>query len=121
MFSVEADDAERLIKIRWSGKVDSTEMRTCAEQLAGSLAEVRPGFRILTDMTDLESMDPTGARFLGSIMDLCLEKQVGHVVRVLPEPHKDIGFNIMSYFHYGSKVRVTTCQSLTDAWQLLAE
>jgi hypothetical protein len=66
---------------------------------------MRPGFRVLVDMTDLESMDYAGAPYIGSIMDLCVTKQVEHVVRVIPNPHKDIGLNIMSYLRYGSKVR----------------
>jgi hypothetical protein len=66
-------------------------------------------------------MDYTGAPYIGTIMDLCLTKQVEHVVRVIPNPHKDIGLNIMSHFHYGSKIRVTICESLKDAMRRLAE
>jgi hypothetical protein len=56
MFSVEASDAERLIKINWSGRVDSDEMRRCAEEIGVTASKMRPGFRVLADMTDLESM-----------------------------------------------------------------
>ena len=62
-------------------------------------------------------------------MDFCLQclqslqarKQVEHVVRVIPDPHKDIGLNIMSHFRYGSKIRVTVCENLADAMRRLAE
>jgi hypothetical protein len=66
-------------------------------------------------------MDYAGSPFIGSIMDLCLAKQVEHVVRVIPNPRKDIGLNIMSYLRYGSKVRVTICDNLDDAMRRLAE
>ena len=115
MFSIEASDAERLIKIIWSGNVDSDEMRRCAEEIGVTVSKMRPGFRLLADMTDLHSMDYAGAPYIGSVMDLCVAKQVEHVVRVIPDPRKDIGLNIMSYFHYGSKVRVTVCENLADA------
>jgi hypothetical protein len=121
MFSIEASDAERLIKISWSGQVDSDEMRRCAEEIGVTASKMRPGFRVLADMTGLESMDPAGAPYIGSVMDLCVTKQVEHVVRVIPDPRKDIGLNIMSYFHYGSKIRVTVCENLPDAMQRLAE
>jgi anti-anti-sigma regulatory factor len=121
MFSIEVSDAERLIKISWSGKVDSEEMRRCAEEMSVAASKIRPGFRLLADMTCLESMDSAGAPYIGSVMDLCVAKQVEHVVRVIPDPHKDIGLNIMSYFHYGSKVRVTICDNLADALRRLAE
>ena len=72
MFSIEASDAERLIKISWLGHVSSEEMRRCAEETGAKVSRMRPGFRVLVDMTALESMDYTGARHIGSIMDLCL-------------------------------------------------
>jgi anti-anti-sigma regulatory factor len=121
MFLIEVSDAERLVKITWSGKVDSDEMRRCAEEMSVRASKIRPGFRLLADMTGLESMDLAGAPYIGSVMDLCAARQVEHVVRVIPDPRKDIGLNIMSYFHYGSKVRVTICDNLADAMRRLAE
>ena len=121
MFSIEASDDRRLIKISWSGQVHSEEMRRCAEEVGVTAAQMRPGFRLLADFTDLESMDSAGAPYIGSVMDLCLARQVERVVRVIPDPRKDIGLNIMSYFHYGSKVRVTTCDNLADAMRQLTE
>jgi hypothetical protein len=119
MFAIEASDAERLIKISWSGRVDSDEMRRCADEIGVTTSKMRPGFRVLVDMTDLESMDYSGAPYIGSIMDLCLTKKVEHVVRVIPNPRKDIGLNIMSYLRYGAKVRVTICENLADAMRQL--
>jgi hypothetical protein len=78
---------------------------------------MRPGFRLLSDLTGLESMDPTGTSYIAAMMDLFAAKQVGLVVRVIPDPHKDIGLNILSYFHYGSQVQVVTYQNLSDALQ----
>jgi hypothetical protein len=121
MFSIEASDADRLLKVIWSGRVDLDEMRRCAEELGAAASKIRPGFRILADMTDLEWMDYAGAPYINSVMDLCVTKQVQQVVRVIPDPRKDIGLNIMSYFHYGSKVRVTICQDLPEAMRVLAE
>jgi len=121
MFSIEANDDERLLKINWLGHVDSDEMRRCADEIGVTASKMRPGFRVLVDMSDLESMDYAGAPYIGLVMDLCVAKQVEHVVRVIPNPHKDIGMNIMSYLRYGSKVRVTVCENRADAMRLLAE
>jgi hypothetical protein len=121
MFSVEADDINRLIKINWSENVSADEMRECAEQLRALTANMRPGFRLLSDLTGLKSMDPTGASYIGAIMDLFAAKQVGLIVRVIPDPHKDIGLNILSHFHYGSRVQVATYQNLSDALQRLSD
>jgi hypothetical protein len=67
------------------------------------------------------SMDHAGAHYIGSAVDLCVNRQVEHVVRIIPDPRKDIGLNIMSYLRYGSKTRITICESLTDAMRQLAE
>ena len=119
MFSLEADDSNRLIKISWSEIVSADEMRECAEQLRALIADVRPGFRLLSDLTGLESMDPSGASYIAAMMDLFAAKQVGLIVRVIPDPRKDIGLNILSYFHYGSQVRIETYQNLRDALESL--
>jgi hypothetical protein len=121
MFSVEADDINRLVKINWSENVSADEMRECAEQLPSLTANMRPGFRLLSDLTGLKSMDPNGASYIGAIMDLFAAKQVSLIVRVIPDPHKDIGLNILSYFHYGSKVPMATYQNLSDALQSLSD
>jgi len=121
MFSIEANDDERLLKINWLGHVDSDEMRRCADEIGVTASKMRPGFRVLVDMSDLESMDYAGAPYIGLVMDLCVAKQVEHVVRVIPNPHKDIGLNIMSYLRYRSKVRVTICENMAKAMQRLAE
>jgi hypothetical protein len=121
MFSVEAHDINRLIKISWSENVSADEMRECAEQLRALTADMRPGFRVLSDLTGLESMDPTGASYIAAMMDLFAAKQVGFIVRVIPDPRKDIGLNILSYFHYGSQVQVVTYQNLRDALQSLSD
>ena len=120
MFSVEADDNNGLLKISWSDIVSVDEMRECADQLRPLIADMSPGFRVLGNLTGLVSMDPAGASYIGAVMDLLAEKQVGFVVRVIPDPRKDIGLNILSYFHFGPKVRVETYQRLADALQRLS-
>ena len=120
MFSVDASNVESLVTIVWWGKVDLEELRVGTDEIGGVISNMRPGFRVLVDMTGLESMDPAGASYIGTIMDLCLAKQVERVIRVIPDANKDIGFNIMSYFHYDSSVRVVTCENLSQAIQALA-
>jgi hypothetical protein len=55
-------------------------------------------------------------------MDSCAEKGVALVVRLLPaEPSKDIGFAIMSQFHYAPDVRIVTCATMEEAANYLVE
>jgi hypothetical protein len=52
-------------------------------------------------------------------MDLCNEKGASLVVRVIPDPYRDIGMQIMSIFHYGGSVQILTCQTLAQANEIL--
>ena len=53
-------------------------------------------------------------------MDICNQNGVAEVVRIIPDPKRDIGLQLMSYFHYGDDVQIVTCESLEKAMHLLA-
>ena len=88
--------------------------------LRTQLNDMQPGFRLLTDLSQLESMDPACAPYIGEIMDLLRDRGLELVVRVIPDSHKDIGLNILSFFHYGSDVRAETYENLEQAMQSLS-
>jgi small-conductance mechanosensitive channel len=121
MYSVEADRAKRLIVISAAGRVTAQEVKEVAQQVREIVKDAPPGFHVLTDFRWLEAMEPASAHYIGEIMDALAAKEVGSIVRVVPDPHKDIGLNILSQFHYGAKIRVMTFESLAEALQLLTE
>jgi hypothetical protein len=41
------------------------------------------------------------------------------VVRVIPDPRRDIGLKIMSAFHYRGDVKIVTCETLAQADEIL--
>jgi len=49
------------------------------------------------------------------VMDLVGQAGVGLVVRVIPDPSKDIGMNILTVFHYPHHPRIVTCESMAAA------
>ena len=120
VYAVEVDGAHNLLIIRYHGCVRSSAVERCSREVAKSLTRLKPGFRLLADFTDLEAMDVACAPHLEHIMQLCNEKGVSAVVRVIPDPRRDIGLQIMSYFHYGPEVWITTCRSLEEAQEILA-
>jgi len=83
------------------------------------VSELQPGFRLLTDLSHLKSMDKACLPYIKANMDLFREKGVSEVVRVIPDPQKDIGFNVLSIFHYGRDIRIVTCASFKEAEELL--
>jgi len=79
------------------------------------MEDLKPGFLLLTDLSNLESMDATCAPELGAIMDLCSAKGILSVVQVIPDPSKDIGFDLISCFHHDPPVNTQTHASLAEA------
>ncbi len=121
MYSVEADKSKRLVIISAVGRVTKEEAKQAAQQVRDILKDFVAGFRVLADFRWLESMDTAAARHVAEIMDALTAKQVALVIRVMPDPHKDIGLNILSQFHYGPETQITTFETLADALQNLVK
>src|SRR5215471_21750048 len=120
MYAVELDRSKRLLVISAVQRVTAREVKAVAQRVREVLQEVAPGFHVLADFRWLDSMDPAAARHIAEIMDALAEKKVASVTRVMPDPHKDIGLNILSQFHYGPDVTITTFRTLADAIQSIA-
>jgi anti-anti-sigma regulatory factor len=122
MYLVEFDRAQRLLKITVGGDTTAEEISSALEDLRSVLKEIRPGFRLLADLSALVSMPTSAAPYLGEVMESCAEKGVTLVVRLLPkEPSKDIGLAIISKFHYPPDVLIVTCATMEEAMRLLEE
>jgi len=121
MYAVELDQSKRLLVISAVQRVTAAEAKLAAQRVRELLQDVVPGFRVLADFRWLDSMDSASARHIAEIMDVLTERGVGSVTRVIRDPHKDIGLNILSKFHYGPEVRIATFGTLADALQSLAE
>jgi hypothetical protein len=117
MYAVEVDQSKRFVVISAAQRVTAEQAKRVAQQVRKLLEDVLPGFRVLADFRWLDSMDSGAARHVAEIMDALAEKQVASVTRVMPDPHKDIGFNILSRFHYGPEIQITTYETLADALQ----
>jgi anti-anti-sigma regulatory factor len=120
MYAVELDQSKRLLVITAAQRVPAEEVRAVAKRVRELLQDVAPGVRVLADFRSLESMDSAAAPHLAKIMETLTEKRVASVARVMPDPHKDIGLNILSQFHYGPEIQIATFQTLADALQSIA-
>ena len=119
--SIETDPPRRLLTVRYARDVTMEETCSYLGRIETLLADLKPGFRMLTDFSTLASMEAACAPYIEQIMDHCNEHGVSLVVRVIPDPHKDIGFNIMSLFHFSDKVVRVTCNSHDEAAKALED
>ena len=120
MYAVELDQSKRLLVISAAQRVTAEEANMAAQRIREVLQDVAPGFHVLADFRWLESMDSAAAPHIAKMMDALAEKEVASVTRVMPDPHKDIGLNILSQFHYGANTKIATFETLADALQNIA-
>ena len=121
MYAVELDQSKRLLVISAVERVTAEQAKLAAQRVRELLQKVAPGFRVLADFRWLDSMDSAAARHVAEIMDALAEKGVASVTRVMPDPHKDIGLNILSQFHYRPEIPIATFETLADALQSLTQ
>ena len=55
MFSVDFNKAENVLRIKIGNDFDERQARLWLEQIRVSLADVQPGFQILTDLSEAEN------------------------------------------------------------------
>jgi hypothetical protein len=104
MYEVELDQSKRLLVISALQRVTADQAKLVAQRVRELLHDVAPGFRVLADFRWLDSMDSAAAPHVAEIMDALAEKGLASVTRVMPDPRKDIGLNILSQFHYGPEI-----------------
>jgi hypothetical protein len=120
MFVIETDTTRQLLVLSVAGTVTADESRETVARVREKVADMSAGFVCLVDFRWLQSMATGSVPFIAEIMDALAAKGVSAVVRVMPDPHRDIGLNILSQFHYGPDVRLMTFETLADAIQALA-
>jgi hypothetical protein len=115
MIQCNVDESGRVLTMSFHRHVDADDMRRGLGTVRDLMQQLKPGFFLLTDLTNLDSMEPACAPELGAIMDLCSAKGMSTVVRVIPDPTKDIGFDLIALFHVQPSVSTQTHDSLADA------
>jgi hypothetical protein len=120
MFLVTINKPEQILYLSYIGRVGVEDLQRGTQYLGEMLAELSPGFRILADLSRLESMDLACVPEIGKTMELLERCRVGLIVRVIPDPSKDIGMNIISAFHYKNRPHTATCETMEEAARLLS-
>ena len=115
MFLATMNKPRRLLHLSYINHVSADEIQQGMTEVLALASEMPAGFRLLTDFDRLESMDQDCALELGKLMDLIKEMKVELVVRVIPDPQKDIGMNIITLFHYHQRPKVATCKTMEEA------
>jgi len=113
------EPAAVLLAVKYSKRINLSEMVEHLSEVISLAPAIRPGFTLLTDLSDLEYIEKPCIPVLAHIMDQYRKYGIRQVIRVIPHPEQDIGFNILSIFHYGSKIPVIICSRLEEAKGML--
>jgi anti-anti-sigma regulatory factor len=109
----------KLIVCEYRGRITAAEMKAQLKDVDAISSQLLASFTVLVDLTGLEFMDPECAPLVSSVMDKLNALGAARVVRVIPDPHKDIGFGILSLFHYKKDIKINTVSTRAEATRLL--
>jgi hypothetical protein len=115
MVKVTYDAAHNAVIMEFSGKVDVPQMEKLCRDLQKVVPENCGGFKLLTDLSGIDSVDLAVREPVKKLMDFLNLKGVKEIIRVIPDPSHDIGLNIMSHFHYSKDVQFVTVESREEA------
>ncbi|MFH1577913.1 MAG: GGDEF domain-containing protein [Candidatus Omnitrophota bacterium] len=119
MFSIRCNSKNNVLTVVFRSTVDVRQAEQLVEKLQQELPKLRKGFKILTDLSELDNMDLDYRPYIKKTMNLYNSYGVKTIIRVIPDKSKDIGFNIMSLFHFPREVKIHTCSSLREAEQYM--
>ncbi len=119
VFAVVVDPERNLVRTRFAGDFTGASLQDAPAQLKAKLQQVKPGFSVFADFSQVAAMDLDCMGPLTRIMDLCREHAVGLVVRILPAKERDIGINLLSVVHYRGKVTTVTVETVAEAERAL--
>ena len=115
MIEISFDKKRNTIVIEFSGKIDAVQGEEYLPKIPAVIPGHGKGFNLLVDASKVESIDPKLKDAVTQAMDIFNAHGVKKVVRVIPDPHQDIGFNILSVFHYSKDVKIVTVESRDEA------
>ena len=119
MIKARYDSEVNAVIIEFEGKIDALQAERFAPEIQKVVPKHGKGFKLLTDFTRLDAMDLEIQGIIKKTMDFFNEQGVTEILRVIPTPEQDIGFNIMSLFHYSKDVKFLILQSRQEAEERL--
>jgi hypothetical protein len=115
-----AENDRNILRMSFRGIVRGGDMEESDLRAAELASALRPGFIMLGDLTDLELMDLDCVPHLTRVMEILAKAGMGHIIRVIPDPDKDIGFTLLSHTHYHGRIPFQICSTRAEADLALA-
>ena len=117
MIEFKVNKSNTAIVLIFTGAVDTQQTEELHNSLEKIMPKIKKGFKLLTNLSFMESMDVDAHLSIEKSMQLMDKYGVSQISRIIPDSNKDIGFNIMSMINYSSGVKVNTYTSAGEALQ----
>lgn len=118
--TLDVDPERKHLRLCYRGAVRAADLDALMPRFEAAVAGFGAGFVLVTDFTGLEQMDLECVRPITRVMDQCLAAGIAKVVRIIPDPEKDIGLKLLSLVHYRGRVPTVTCATREEAERELA-
>jgi anti-anti-sigma regulatory factor len=79
----QADVGKNRLFIRIEGRIDDAEVRSFADAIIKEMDRLRPGFDVVSDLTQAEPLGPEGSAQLKRVVEAQRERKYGRAVRIV--------------------------------------
>ncbi|WP_224244276.1 hypothetical protein [Hyalangium gracile] len=80
---VHADVGKNRLFIRIEGRVDEAQVRGIADAIIKEMDRLRPGFDVVSDLTQAEPLGPEGSLQFKRVIEAQRERKYGRAVRIV--------------------------------------
>jgi hypothetical protein len=115
MHTIQQDTLRNTITINIKGLFTEGHAEDVHARLERILPELKPGFTLINDLSEFENIEDGVRKLIKKSMDLINSHNPSRIIRIVPDFSKDIGFNILSLFHYSRDVKIITLKSADEA------
>lgn len=115
MIEVKVNKKNDLLVLTFKDNVDKKQAEDLFNNVLSLAPRMQKDFKVLSDLSLLTQMHLDAHYHVESLMDMLNQHGVSKVIRIIPDSSIDIGFNIMSLFHYSSDVKIHTYKTFEDA------
>jgi MFS superfamily sulfate permease-like transporter len=80
---IQADIGKNRVFIRIQGQLDDADAPGVGDAIIRAMDRMRPGFALISDLTEAEPMGPQGVEQLKRVITASRERKVGQTVRIV--------------------------------------
>ncbi|WP_224365308.1 hypothetical protein [Hyalangium versicolor] len=80
---VQANVGKNRLFIRIEGRLDDAQARSIADAIIKEMDRLRPGFDVVSDLTQAEPLGPEGSAQLKRVLEAQRERKYGRAVRIV--------------------------------------